>query len=73
MQSFLVMLMFMYMCMLSLSVRTLMMCHTSMHHSVQHSVGGRITVFQSCLPNTGPGALKYRDVTPSSVKMVRIP
>ena len=27
-------------------------------------------MLQSCLPNVGPGALKYRDVTPSSVKKV---
>ena len=25
----------------------------------------------STLPNVGPGSLKYRDVAPSSVKMVR--
>ena len=36
----------------------------------QHSIGGRVTVVQSCLPNVGPGALKNRDVTPSATKKV---
>ena len=29
-----------------------------------------MTVVQCSLPNVGPGALKYRDVVPASVKMV---
>ena len=36
----------------------------------QHLIGGRVTVLQTTLPNVGPGALKYRDVAPSSVKKV---
>ena len=37
---------------------------------LQHHIGGRVTVLQTTLPNVGPGALKYRDVAPSSVKKV---
>jgi len=33
-------------------------------------IGGRVTVLQTTLPNVGPGALKYRDVSLSSVKKV---
>ena len=37
---------------------------------VQHSIGGRVTVIQTCLPTTGPGALKNRDVNPPATKKV---
>lgn len=37
---------------------------------LQHPIGGRVTVIVSNLPNCGPGSLKYRDVAPSSIKMV---
>ncbi|CAI8053137.1 Protein transport protein Sec24B [Geodia barretti] len=33
-----------------------------------HSIGGRVTVIQTCLPTTGPGALKNRDVNPPATK-----
>ena len=38
----------------------------------QHPIGGRVTVLQTSIPNVGPGALKYRDVSPSATKIVRV-
>ena len=37
---------------------------------VQHSIGGRVTVVQTCLPTLGPGALKNRDINPPATKKV---
>ena len=38
----------------------------------QHPIGGRVTVLQTSIPNVGPGALKYREVSPSATKIVRL-
>ena len=55
-----------YHCMMCLCYCTYVHVAPIACHS-QHPIGGCVTVLQTSIPNVGPGALKYRDVSPSAI------